>query len=429
MSAQSIPQIGMPDFGALPPEVNSGLIYAGAGSGPLVSAAAAWADLASELVSAADGCAAVLSELAGNDWQGPAATSMVAAAAPYTGWMRATAGYAAHAASQASTAVGAYETAFAAAVPPPVIAENRVRLAALVTTNLLGQNTAAIAATEAAYAEMWAQDATTMYRYAGDSAAAATLNPLSEPPATTTAGGTAGQAAASAHAAATAAASAPTTLAQQLSNALQALGLNIANPGSGTSTTGLGGLLNLLSGSSDATPFSNFLNSTLVNSAIAGAPYSPAFIGQVVGEMSALMTVLGRTLTPAAAVSGLSSAASPLGSVAPTSTGLGGLGTLTGSTSAGQGAITASVGNASLVRSLSVPHNWTVMAAPAETVTAPATALPAAAPTASPVITAGIPSAAASSASRMVDKPEDEDEEAPVYGFPTKALRRTPVGG
>jgi PPE-repeat protein len=40
------------DFGALPPEINSGLMYAGAGSGPLVAAAAAWEALASELGSA-----------------------------------------------------------------------------------------------------------------------------------------------------------------------------------------------------------------------------------------------------------------------------------------------------------------------------------------------------------------------------------------
>ena len=37
------------DFAVLPPEINSGRMYAGAGSGPLVAAAAAWEALAAEL--------------------------------------------------------------------------------------------------------------------------------------------------------------------------------------------------------------------------------------------------------------------------------------------------------------------------------------------------------------------------------------------
>ncbi|MCV7029324.1 PPE family protein, partial [Mycobacterium sherrisii] len=40
------------DFAMLPPEVNSGRMYAGAGSGPLMAAAAAWDGLAAELSSA-----------------------------------------------------------------------------------------------------------------------------------------------------------------------------------------------------------------------------------------------------------------------------------------------------------------------------------------------------------------------------------------
>ncbi len=59
-------------------------------------------------------------------------------------------------------------------VPPAVVAANRTQLATLVATNVLGQNTAAIAATEAQYGEMWAQDAAAMYGYAGSSAVAAT---------------------------------------------------------------------------------------------------------------------------------------------------------------------------------------------------------------------------------------------------------------
>ena len=71
-------------------------------------------------------------------------------------------------------------------VPPAVVAANRAQLAALVATNVLGQNTPAIAVTEALYGEMWAQDAAAMYGYAGSSAAAATVTPFSSPPQTTT---------------------------------------------------------------------------------------------------------------------------------------------------------------------------------------------------------------------------------------------------
>ena len=37
------------DFGALPPEINSGRMYAGPGAGSMLAAAAAWDGLAAEL--------------------------------------------------------------------------------------------------------------------------------------------------------------------------------------------------------------------------------------------------------------------------------------------------------------------------------------------------------------------------------------------
>jgi len=74
-------------------------------------------------------------------------------------------------------------------VPPPIIEANRSLLAALVATNVLGQNTPAIAATEALYAEMWAQDATAMYGYAGTSATASQVTPFTAPPQTTNSSG------------------------------------------------------------------------------------------------------------------------------------------------------------------------------------------------------------------------------------------------
>ena len=184
------------DFAMLPPEVNSGRMYAGPGSGPMLAAAAAWDGLAAELQSTAASYGSAISELTGGPWLGPSSASMAAAAAPYMEWMTATAAQAEQTATQAKAAAAAYEAAFAMTVPPALIAANRSLLMTLIATNIFGQNTMAIAATETDYAEMWAQDAAAMYGYAGSSAAASTLTPFTSPPPTTNPAGAGSQAAA-----------------------------------------------------------------------------------------------------------------------------------------------------------------------------------------------------------------------------------------
>ncbi|MFZ0717208.1 PPE family protein [Mycobacterium sp.] len=186
------------DFAILPPEVNSARMYAGPGPGPMLAAASAWDGLAAELQSTAASYRAAIAELTGGPWLGSSSASMAAAATPYLEWMTTTAGQAEQTATQARSAAAAYEAAFAMTVPPPVIAANRSLLMTLIATNVLGQNTAAIAATEVQYAEMWAQDATAMYGYAGSAAAASTLTPFAEPPPTTNPTGGAEQAGAAA---------------------------------------------------------------------------------------------------------------------------------------------------------------------------------------------------------------------------------------
>ena len=168
----------MLDFASLPPEVNSGLMYSGPGSGPMLTASSAWAGLSAELNSMAAAYEAVIAALTDGSWLGPAAASMAASSQAQVEWLAGTAGQAEQVAAQAAAAVSAFEAAFGATVPPPEIAANRALLLALVATNLLGQNTAAIMATEAQYAEMWAQDAAAMYGYAGTSSAASTLAPF-----------------------------------------------------------------------------------------------------------------------------------------------------------------------------------------------------------------------------------------------------------
>jgi PPE-repeat protein len=171
----------MVDYGVLPPEINSGRMYTGPGSGPLLAAAAAWSGLAADLQAAAEGHRSIIFELTGGPWVGPASESLIAAATPFIAWLDSGGVEADEAASQAFAAAAAYEAAFAATIPPPVIAANRALLAALVATNFLGQNTPAIAATEAVYMEFWAQDAGAMYSYASNSAAATQLTELPQP--------------------------------------------------------------------------------------------------------------------------------------------------------------------------------------------------------------------------------------------------------
>ena len=180
------------DFAALPPEINSGLMYAGPGSAPMLAASAAWDGLAAELRSAATSYGSVIVELADAGWQGPSSAAMAAAAAPYVAWLHGTAAQVEQAGMQAAAAAAAHEAAFAATVPPPLIAANRALLMTLVATNFLGINTPAIAATEAQYAEMWAQDAAAMYAYAASSTTASALTPLATAPVTTNLVGLAG---------------------------------------------------------------------------------------------------------------------------------------------------------------------------------------------------------------------------------------------
>ncbi|HYY02224.1 MAG TPA: PPE family protein, partial [Mycobacterium sp.] len=234
------------DFGALPPEINSARMYFGPGSGSLHAAATAWNGLAAELQSAASSYGSAISDLTDDAWVGPSSTAMVAAATPYLAWMSATAGQAEEAAAQARAAASAYQSALTAMVPLATIAANRTQLALLTATNILGQNTPAIAVNEAQYGEMWAQDATTMYSYAGTSAAASTLTKFTAPPSTTNPAGAASQAAAVTQASGTATGNGVQSALSQLSSTITSSLQNLASPAasSTTSTSFLTTLLN-----------------------------------------------------------------------------------------------------------------------------------------------------------------------------------------
>jgi PPE-repeat protein len=343
----------MMDFALLPPEVNSALMYAGPGSGPMLAAAAAWNALSAELSPAADAYRSVITSLTSDGWQGPASASMAAAVAPYIQWLSATAQQAQQAAAHAQAAASAFEEAFIETVSPPLIAANRTQLASLIATNILGQNSAAIAATQAQYAEMWAQDAAAMYGYAGSSATASTLTQFGPAPQITNGAGLAGQAAALTQASGTSTGTNVQTMLSKLMSAVPQALQNLAQPASSTSSTsstsGLSGLQSLLTNMQNS-PAGAFFDS-LTSSGIA----NPTNIMSALTGFSSLAPSAGAGAADAgSAAAGAGAAAADAGAGLAGLGGLGGLGGLP---------VSAGIGQAASMGRLSVPPSW-VAAAP-----------------------------------------------------------------
>lgn len=164
-------------FSLIPPEINSALMYQGAGSGPLLEAATAWDGLAADLEATATQYQTAITNLTTGAWLGPSSAHMASAAEPYIAWLETTAAEAAQTGAQAKAAAAAYQTAYASMVPPPLITANRAELTALVANNFLGQNTGAIAQNEAEYLDMWIQDALGMDTYNLNSTGASSALP------------------------------------------------------------------------------------------------------------------------------------------------------------------------------------------------------------------------------------------------------------
>jgi PPE-repeat protein len=350
----------------------------------MLAAAAAWDALATELQSTAASYGSTIETLAVGPWTGPSSLAMAAAVAPYVAWINTAGAQAEEAGTQAKLAATAYETAFAATVPPMVVAANRALLMGLVATNIFGQNTPAIMATEAQYAEMWAQDAAAMYAYAGSSATASQLTPFTEPPQTTNTAGTALQSTSVSQASSLAGSNIGSQLSQLINSVptwLQNLGTTLGNTGNATGGAGnllsgldLPSLTSLLNFSWPSTVPPALTNWNTIMSTIASGPYSLQGLTAIPGgpflsfgqvyaysqNGQGLQSFFG----PAKAISG---ALAPLATDLPAH--LPGA-NLTGMTS-------ASMGRAALVGSMSVPPGWT-QAAPALQIRTLASALPSA---------------------------------------------------
>lgn len=331
-------------FLGFPPEVNSALMYAGAGAGPLMAAATAWNNLAAELSTTATQYESIITSLTTEQWTGAGSAAAAAAAQPYVAWLTSTAAAAEQAGIQASASAAAYEAAFAATVPPAVIAANRALLATLVATNFLGINTPAIMATEAQYLEMWVQDVLAMTTYQASSAVAGILEPVTPLAPETNPGGAGAQAAAVAAAQAVGPAAGlgdiVTGLQSEMSNLL-------------TGATGIGdGIYKALpAGAQDLiTALDGFLGTPFIFNGIqqVGVTASWFMFAAIPNGIFAAHTIDGNIAAAAEAAG--------VGAIAAEGAAAGLI------SDVGAAGAAASMGEASLVGTLSVPASWAAAA-------------------------------------------------------------------
>jgi PPE-repeat protein len=349
------------DFGGRAPEINSAMMYAGPGPGSLSAAAAFWDELAAELHTTASSYRTVIEGLTTERWMGPSSLAMASAFGPYVAWTAGAAARAAETASQARLAVEIYEAAFAMTVPPQAVAANRAQLASLVATNLLGQNTSAIAATEFDYGEMWAQDAAAMYGYAAGSAEASMVTPFPSPPEVVDLGGLAAQ---GGHAGGTSAsAGVQSTLAHVVSTVPTALS-TLASPAAAPLVSTASPVASTITSTASTAAASTgtaasglfSLNGATLQSVVAGYLTIPGWFAEFMG-VDALAPLMGTPMSigfnnanaaalaaPAAAAAGAAAAPAALGSgIAGNVGGLAGL---------------SGLGQAAAVGGLSVPQTW-----------------------------------------------------------------------
>ncbi|OBG96722.1 hypothetical protein A5697_20830 [Mycobacterium sp. E3251] len=401
----------MIDFGAFPPEFNSARMYAGPGPVSLMAASVAWDGLAAELHSAASCYRSVIAGLTSGRWMGPSSLTMASAFAPYMAWTAGAAARAAEAAGQARLAVEIYEAAFAMTVPPPAVAANRVQLATLIATNFFGQNSAAIAATEAEYGEMWAQDAAAMYAYAAGSAAACEVTPFSPPPDVTNPAGVASQSSALAQAETlTATHTSLSNVVSSVPNALHGLSSpmiasTLTDAGTGATST-----------------VTNSASSSLMSSLASSVPSAiPTYFMAAATPLYGMSSILGMAQTGQGLANGAMAAANAAGAAAS-----GAASAAAGAASAGAGAIGSlgsgvigSLGSAASLGPLAVPASWTSVIPAAHSAASALPTISLAGANTPPSIMGSLPRLAAASGKNL----------GPRYGVIPTVMTRPPSGG
>ncbi|BCZ23101.1 PPE family protein [Mycobacterium senriense] len=407
----------MIDFGALPPEINSTRMYAGPGPLSLIAAAVAWDGLAAELHAASSCYRTVIAGLTTQRWMGPSSLAMASAFAPYMAWTAGAAARAAESAGQARLAVEVYEAAFAMTVPPPAVAANRSQLAVLVATNFFGQNAAAIAATEAEYGEMWAQDAAAMYEYAAGSAGACSVTQFNPAPHVTNEGGMAQQAAVVGQVTSQ---SEQANLAHVVSNVPTALHQLSSPMTTASGTAGdLGGTAGAVgTAGSAAAGATDSSSSSIMTGLASGIPGAiPSAFSAAATPLYGMSSILGMAQTAQglanAATSGAAAAAT--GAASAASSGAGALGSI-GSIGSG---VFGSLGSAASLGPLAVPASWTSVIPAAHSAVSALPAINLAGANVPPSVMGSLPRLAAASGKTL----------GPRYGVIPTVMTRPPAAG
>ena len=327
------------DFAGIPPEINSALMYSGAGSGPLMAAAASYNNLAAELSTTATSWESIITNLTTQSWRGAGVGGAAAAAAALCG-VAGHHGSRARARGRPGRRIGGRLRGGVCGhgSPSDRRCQQSYTVGARRDATSWAINTPAIAATEAHYAEMWVQDATAMYTYAAAATSAAALQPLTpaSPTSSPVCGGYPSRRGSRGHCAA----DFHPSLWDALPNSVQTL------PNSVDSAYG--------------TPFiTNFIQQIGVTAAW--------FVGNTIPTVASYAHTIAaaEAAAPAAAASSVTPVggmALPMGSLVSSVGSGGGLG----------GAVSAGLGEAGSVGGLSVPASWSA-AAPAtlESSTAP----------------------------------------------------------
>lgn len=156
---------------AMPPELNTARLMAGAGPAPMLAAAMGWEALAAALDAQAVELTARLSSL-GEAWTGGSSDKAIGAAKPMVTWLQTASTQAKTRAMQATAQAAAYTQAMATTPSLPEIFANHITHAVLTATNFFGINTVPIAFTEMDYfIRMWNQAALAMDVYQAETLA------------------------------------------------------------------------------------------------------------------------------------------------------------------------------------------------------------------------------------------------------------------
>jgi PPE-repeat protein len=172
--------MSLPIWLALPPEINTSRLMAGAGPLPMLQASAGWEALAISLETQADELAASLTSLA-SVWQGAAAERAISATTPMVVWLRMLSMQAQKRAIQASAQATCWTTAMATTPQLVEIEMNHITHAVLEATNFLEINRLPITLTELDYIRMWDLAALVMDLYQAETVVNTTFEPIVMP--------------------------------------------------------------------------------------------------------------------------------------------------------------------------------------------------------------------------------------------------------